>query len=155
MELFIKRFIDLLDEVAPVSMVHTIIEQPLGAIINESYVKIHARADLADEDSPFIEIELHPTTYDEINILYAYTYPISGISVTQAEFLAKINNINNVFAEQITPLNSEELGYYELFIEEEIKVSKNQGELDKQIHDIILVMMSWLTIGGYKIEKED
>lgn len=60
MELYIKRFIDVLDDKMPVTMVHTVVEQALGAVMIEHHIIIHARLDLTDQDSPYIEFELYP-----------------------------------------------------------------------------------------------
>lgn len=154
MELFIKRFIDLLDETSPVSMVHTLTEQPLGAVTNDYYIRIHSRIDLVDEVSPYVEIELYPYEYKKIECLFAYTYPKQGIRITEEQFIRKILDNNKVKAEKITPLKDENDYYYEVFYEEEINIPENSGETDKLIHEIIPKIKEFLTIGGFSTDEE-
>lgn len=155
MELFIKRFIDLLDEMVPVTMVHTLTEQPLGALIHDYYIRIHARLDLADEDSPFVEIELYPYSYNHIEAVYAYTYPNKGMTISESEFTEKIKARVKVQAEKITPLDEEEPDYFELFYQENMDIPKDNRDIDQLIHEIVPKVKDWLSIGGYELADED
>lgn len=155
MELFIKRFIDLLDEVAPVSMVHTLIEQPLGSVSHDSYVKIHSRLDLVNEESPFVEIELYPYDDQHIEALFAYTYPSEGIRLGEEEFVNRLN-VEYIQAEKVTPIDQDdETTYYEVFYEEDINIPLNNGGIDEVIHQLVPKIKEWLMIGGYELEEED
>jgi len=153
MELFIKRFIDLLDEMVPVSMVHTLIEQPLGAVTHDSYVKIHARLDLIDENSPYVEIEIYLYDFNNLEALYAYTYPKESILVSEKEFINKLTSNENLTAEKVLPVNDEENFFYEVFYSEEIEIPNNNGAIDELVHQIVPKVKEWLTIGGYRVEE--
>ena len=156
MELFIKRFIDLLDEMVPVTMVHTLIELPLGAAMPDNYVKLHARLDLADEGSPFVEIELYPyESNNNIELLYAYTYPQEGIIISEDKFIEKLKIEKHARSEKITPLNEEAAYFYEVFYEEQIEVPKQNGEVDELIHRLVPKIVDWLSLSGYERAKEE
>ncbi|WP_339062438.1 hypothetical protein [Tepidibacillus marianensis] len=149
MELFIKRFIDLLDEKIPVSMVHTVIEQPLGSLMNDSYVMIHARKDLVDEDSPYIEIEIYPLDYHKVHFLFAYTFPKNSIRVSQNEFEEKLKSDKNLSADKIVALGSDDV-YYELFAENEWEIPENNAEIDQIIVEILEFIEEWMSSCGYE-----
>ncbi|TCS84015.1 hypothetical protein [Tepidibacillus fermentans] len=150
MELFIKRFIDLLDEEIPVSMVHTLIEQPLGAVMNESYVMIHARKDLVDGDSPYVEIEIYPIDYHKVRFLFAFTFPKNSIQIDQSKFEDKLKENKNIKAEKIIPLDHTEEGYYEIFAESEWKIPENNAEVDQVIVKIVEYIEEWMSSSGYQ-----
>lgn len=155
MELFIKRFIDLLDEMVPVSMVHTLVEQPLGAVMHDYYIKIHARMDLLDEDSPYAEIELYPFEQNRIEILYAYSYPRKSIHIPENDFINRLKENEWVRADKIIPVTDEENYYFEVFFEEELHVTEHHGAMDELIHQKVPEIKQWLSIGGYPDSKED
>lgn len=154
MELFIKRFIDLLDEMAPVSMVHTMIEQPLGAVMNDSYTKIHARLDLIDENSPFVEIELYPYSNNQLEVLLAFTIPSSGMTISEDDFVKNISKRSEKLEKIISLLNEEDT-YYEIFTSNQIEIPVNNAEIDKKINEITSMIKDNLTSGGYEDTKED
>lgn len=149
MELFIKRFIDLLDEVVPVSMVHTLIEQPLGAVMHDSYIRIHARLDLIDEYSPYVEIEIYPHQYKYIEILYAYTFPNKSVLISEGLFLDKIKENENITGEKVFPIFNDDDYFYELFYGEEIEIPNNNTGIDDIIREIVSNIKKNITISGY------
>jgi len=155
MELFIKRFIDLLDEEIPVSLVHTLTEQPLGAVMVDHYVRIHARLDLIDEESPFVEIELYPYSEQKLVALYAYTYPIQGLNIGESEFINKLKSDNKINAEKIVPIDNEKDYFYEIFYEEELEIPENNAMIDGMINKLVPAIKEWMTIGGYEKQKEE
>ncbi|MFV9510810.1 hypothetical protein [Tepidibacillus sp. LV47] len=150
MELFIKRFIDLLDEEIPVSMVHTVIEQPLGAALNDSYVLIHARKDLAAEDSPYVEIEIYPIDYRKARFLFAFTFPKDSIQIDKTKFEEKLKSGKNIKAEKIIPLQNTDEEYYELFAENEWNLPENNAEIDQAIGEILEIIKEWMSSSGYQ-----
>lgn len=153
MELFIKRFIDLLDELSPVSMVHTIIEQPLGAVVNDSYVKIHSRLDLIDEFSPYVEIELYPYDTNYIELLLAYTFPKNGIKINEENFINKIRIDQVATAEKVIPIDDPDNYFYEVFIVENLEIPEGNGAIDELVHQTIPKIQEWLSLGGYVEES--
>jgi len=154
MELFIKRLIDKLDEVVPVSMVHTLIEQPLGSVMHDSYIRLHARLDLADEYSPYVEIELYPHQFSYIEILYAYTFPNKSILIPESQFLSKIQENENITGEKVVPIEKETEYFYELFYGEELEIPTNNSSIDEVIEDIILNVKEIIFSSGYGVEVE-
>lgn len=155
MELFIKRFIDKLDEVVPVSMVHTLIEQPLGAAMHDSYIRIHARLDLVDEDSPYVEIEMYPHQYSYIEILYAYTFPKKSILIPEVQLLNNLNDNSNITGEKVIPLANNDEYFYEVFYGEELEVPKNNASIDVVIDEVVANIKEIITISGYTVEDEE
>lgn len=155
MELFIKRFIDKLDEAVPVSMVHTLIEQPLGAVMHDSYIRLHARLDLVDENSPYLEIELYPHQFNYIEILYAYTFPNKSILIPESQFLSKLKVNDGLTGEKVVPIEKEEEYFYELFYGEEVEIPKNNANIDRVIEDIITNVKEIITSSGYGAEVEE
>lgn len=155
MELFIKRFIDLLDEIVPVTMVHTLVEQPLGAVIHDYYIRLHTRLDLANEESPYLEIELYPLNDKSIKVLYAFSYPKSGIVNSETEFVNKITLDSEAQIEKIIPLRDVENYTYELFYDEQIDIPDQKDEIDPIINKLTTKIKDRLNIGGYEVEKEE
>ncbi|GBF11017.1 MULTISPECIES: hypothetical protein [Tepidibacillus] len=155
MELFIKRFIDLLDEMIPVSMVHTLIEQPLGAVIHDSYVRIHARIDLADEDSPYVEIELYPYHPNQMDCLYAFTFPQKGILVNENDFVNKLKEQEELKIQKVTSIEENEDYFYEVFYEEQMKIPENNAKKDELIDQMISKIKDWLYISGFHSTEEE
>jgi len=154
MELFIKRFIDLLDEMVPVTMVHTLVEQPLGAVLHDYYITIHARLDLVDENSPFVEIELYPYETNKIAALFAYTYPKKSIFLSEEALIEEWQKSANAKVEHVLPLDKEEDDYYEMFYEETYQIKENHAEMDEFIHQKVPEIKHWLAIGGYEEARE-
>ncbi len=153
MELFIKRFIDLLDERIPVSMVHTLVEQPLGAIVNDSYLRIHARLDLLDEDSPFVEMELYPYEFDKIEAQMAFNYPKGSIKVDENTLTTAIEQAGGK-GEKVTLLGDHHGTYFEMYQGLDIQVPQ-KSEMDETIEEIVGKIYDWLLIGGYQPEEGD
>ncbi len=155
MELFIKRFIDALDEVAPVTMVHTLIEQPLGAVVHDYYIKIHARMDLVDEDSPYVEIEMYPYEKNKVEVLFAYTFPKNSIIINEETWKQQLTNLPNEKADKVIPMENEEDYHYELFYEEDFYIEDNHTKMDELIQQKISKIKEWLLISGYEQVEED
>ncbi len=155
MELFIKRFIDLLDEVVPVSMVHTLIEQPLGAVMHDSFIRLHARLDLADEDSPYVEIEMYPHQHGYLEILYAYTFPNKSILIPESQFVNKLKANDKITGEKVVPIVNNEEYFYEVFYGEKLEIPNNNASIDAVINEIVLNIKEMITINGYEVDGED
>lgn len=155
MELYIKRFIDVLDDKMPVTMVHTVVEQALGAVMIEHHIIIHARLDLTDQDSPYIEFELYPKNKKEIEIILAFTFPKKGIVAGEDEFINKLLNQSNILAERIVPLEDEDNYYFEAFCNKNINIPMNNNEIDKNINQLVSEIFEIFAISGYGIEEED
>lgn len=155
MELFIKRFIDKLDEVVPVSMVHTLIEQPLGAVMHDSYIRLHARLDLVDEDSPYVEIEMYPHQYRYLEILYAYTFPNKSILVPENQFISKLKENEKITGEKVVPIINNEEYFYEVFYGEELEIPNNNASIDAVINEIVLNIKEIIMASGFEVEDEE
>lgn len=155
MELFIKRFIDKLDEVVPVSMVHTLIEQPIGAVMQDSYIRLHARLDLVDEDSPYVEIEMYPHQFSYIEILYAYTFPMKSILIPEGQFLNKLVENSNIIGEKVISIRNNEEYFYEVFYGEEFEIPKNNANIDAVIDKVVTNIKRMITISGFEVEEEE
>jgi len=149
MELFFKRFIDLLDEEIPVSMVHTVTEQPLGSLMNDSYIMVHARKDLVDDDSPFLELEIFPLNDSKVRFIFAFIFPKNSIEVDQSEFEKKLKSDSNLVADKIIDLALNDF-HYELFAENEWEIPENNAEIDQIIVEILEFIEEWMNSCGYK-----
>lgn len=151
-ELFTKRLIDLLDERAPVTMVHTVLEQPLGSVENESYTLIHARLDVADEDSPTAEVQILPVETMRFAVICDVTVPLTG-SANDEEHLIKgaaslQKGIEVYKVEDMIKGGVE----YDIHFEFDIRGSENKSELDQIIEDVIEGIVAVLRVGGYCVE---
>ncbi|OEF95502.1 hypothetical protein BHF71_04735 [Vulcanibacillus modesticaldus] len=154
MELFIKRFIDILDETVPVTLVHTLIEQPLGAVIHDHYIKIHGRLDLANDESPYVEIEIYPYESRYIHALFGITYPKAGI-INETEFIEKIKQEHEIQVEKVISIAEEDNFYYRVYYEEQINVPENNGEKDQLLKKLISKIKERLLISGYEVGNEE
>lgn len=151
-ELFTKRFIDLLDERAPVTMVHTIAEQPLGSVESDSYTLIHTRIDVADEDSPFAEIEVFPLSSKFFEVVCDLTLPQAGLNNDEQHIIRAAKALHEpikVYKVQDTDTQKVE---YDMHMEFEVEASENKSELDQIIEELIEEIVAVLKVGGYQID---
>lgn len=155
MELFVKRFIDLLDEKMPVTMVHTIVEQPLGAVMLEHHIRIHARLELTDKESPFLEIDLFPNNQHEIEIIYAFTFPKRGIEVKEDVFIKNIMDNPNIQGKKIVPIENTDDYYYEAFYAVNARIPENNIEIDESINQLISEISRIMAISEYGLLEEE
>lgn len=151
-ELFTKRLIDLLDERAPVTMVHTVMEQPLGSVENETYTLIHARLDVADEDSPTAEVQVLPVDTQRFTIICDVTVPLTG-SANDEEHLIKgaasLHKGIRIFKVEDKLNGGVE---YDIHFEYDVRGSENKSELDQIIEEVIEGIVAVLRVGGYRVE---
>ena len=73
-ETWVKSLIDILDELAPVTVVRNRLEMPLGAVSGDMAVVIHARLDLTDEDSPWCDLVVSEAG-DQVHVAYMIHVP--------------------------------------------------------------------------------
>jgi hypothetical protein len=151
-ELFTKRFIDLLDERAPVTMVHTVTEQPLGSVVTDSYTLIHARIDVADEDSPYAEIEVFPLSHKVFEVVCDLTLPKTGLKNDEPHILRAAKALHEpIQVYKVQDTDTQEIEY-DMHMEFEVEGSENKSELDQIIEDLIEEIVAVLKVGGYEIE---
>lgn len=73
-ETWVKQLIDIVDELAPVTVVRTRLDLPLGSVTGEISTWVHCRLDLTDEDSPWCDMEIKQSG-DSVSIGYLIHVP--------------------------------------------------------------------------------
>lgn len=151
-ELFTKRFIDLLDERAPVTKVHILHESPLGSVESESFTMIHCRLDLTDELSPLAEIEVFPLADDHFEVICDITLPNGSLKNNEADLTKSAQALHEgaeVYEVRDVIDGGREM---DIHMEFEFEASENKSELDEEIEGLVEVISGMLRVGGYEPE---
>ncbi|KEO85147.1 hypothetical protein [Tumebacillus flagellatus] len=90
-ETWVKSLIDILDEVAPVTLVRNRLEIPLGSVTGDNSVLIHSRLDLTDDDSPWCDLVVEQVE-DRIEIGYMIHIPNLN-KRTDEEIVANVKSV--------------------------------------------------------------
>jgi hypothetical protein len=149
-EMFTKRFIDLLDERAPVTKVHILHDTPLGSVESESFTIIHCRLDLTDEDSPFAEIEVFPLAEDHFELICDLTLPPGSLSNDEADMVRSAQALHEgaeVYEVRDVVDGGRE---YDIHMEFEFEATENASEMDEEIEGLVEVISGMLRVGGYE-----
>jgi hypothetical protein len=152
-EIFTKRFIDLLDERAPVTLVRTINEQPLGSVESDSYTLIHSRLDMTDEKSPFAEIEVFPLSDRKFEVVCDITLPGQGLANDEPRLIHAAKALH----EPINVYKVHDVIYdrleFDMHMEYEVEASENKSELDELVEALVEEITAVLRVGGYQNER--
>ncbi len=93
-ETWTKFFIDILDELAPVTVVRTKMEMPLGSVDGQVSTTIHCVLDMLDDDSPWCDLEVHKVDGKQDMLHAHYQVHIPNLNrVTDNELIANIRAV--------------------------------------------------------------
>lgn len=93
-ETWVKNLIDIVDELAPVTLVRTRLDLPLGSVTGDISTLVHCRLDLMDEDSPWCDMEI---AHVEGNVSIAYMIHVPNLNKrTDKEIVANAHSVSGV-----------------------------------------------------------
>lgn len=141
-ETFVKQFIDIMDERAPVTLVRSRIEMPLGSVQAEQSTLIHTKLDLLDDDSPFADIVISERN-DIYQVVYSAHIPAEE-QMTDEQFVQKVREIGAV--DSISVVQSIDGGNRSTYV-----VTGQMGiNTNSSTHDISEKIAGILRAGGYE-----
>lgn len=157
-ETFVKQFIDILDERAPVTLVRNRFEYPLGSVSGEQSTWIHTRLDLVDEDNPYADITISPRDY-EIDLYYTVNIPASD-QLTDDTLVSRIREIGQVSSISIVqPLDDQHTNTYIVTGHMKINTKNHDQNSNSGTHDISEKIVYLMRSAGYESafgdDKED
>lgn len=149
-ETWVKNLLDILDEAAPVTVVRTRLELPLGSVTGELSTTVHSRLDLTDEDSPWCDL-LIESIDSQIQIGYLIHIPNLN-KRTDAEIVANVKGIGggcNSIA-LLSPVG--EVGQETYVIKGTITapLEHPSDNPNSATHDMAETLVRLMEVGGYE-----
>lgn len=151
-ETWVKSMIDILDERAPVTVVRTRYELPLGSVTGDHSTHVHARLDLIDDDSPWCDLVMEEAG-DQVSIGYMIHIPNLN-KRTDKEIVANIKTIgevSDVFL--LTPVG--EIGQETYVIKGTITAPLEHptDNFNSATHDMAEKIVRLMQAGGYDVTQ--
>jgi hypothetical protein len=148
-ETWVKQLIDIVDELAPVTVVRSRLELPLGSVTGDMTTAIHCRLDLTDEDSPWCDLNVQEAG-DEVHMAYMIHVPNLNRR-TDEEIIANaqsVAGIRDLFL--LTPVGR--MGQETYVIKGTITVPLNHptDNPGSATHDIAEQLVRLMQVGGYE-----
>ncbi|ASS74770.1 hypothetical protein CIG75_07130 [Tumebacillus algifaecis] len=147
-ETWIKSLIDILDELAPVTIVRSRLEMPLGSVTGELSTFIRSRLDLLDENSPWCDLDCEAAG-DEVHIAFMIHVP-SLNKRTDEEIVASVISIaGNPTISLLTPIG--QIGQETYVIKGGIQVPLHHptDNPNSATHDMAEMLVSLMKVGGF------
>lgn len=149
-ETWVKNLIDILDELAPVTIVRTRFEQPVGSVSGDLSTLIHSRLDLTDDDSPWSDLVVDQVD-GQIQLGYMIHIPNTN-KRTDNEIAANVKSIgggaNTVML--LTPVG--EVGQ-ETYVIKGLITAPLEHPYDNPnsaTHDMAEALVLLMEVGGYE-----
>jgi len=151
-ETWVKSMVDILDELAPVTVVRTRFELPLGSVTGDHSTHVHARLDLIDDDSPWCDLAIEEAG-DQVSIGYMIHIPNLN-KRTDKEIVANIKTIgevSDVFL--LTPVG--EIGQETYVIKGTITAPLEHptDNFNSATHDMAEKLVRLMQVGGYDVTQ--
>ena len=146
-ETWVKSLVDILDELAPVTVVRTRYELPLGSVTGDLSTHVHARLDLVDEDSPWCDLSIEAKD----NMLsIGYMIHIPNINRrTDKEIVENVKTIGADDVFMLTPVG--EVGQETYVIKGIIDapLEHTTDNFNSATHDMADKLVRLMQVGGY------
>ncbi|HEU4962660.1 MAG TPA: hypothetical protein VFV52_02230 [Bacilli bacterium] len=153
-ETWIKMFVDILDELAPVTIVRSRLELPLGSVTGDLSTVIRTRLDLIDSDSPWCDL-LTEEAGDQVYVGYMVQVPNLNKRKDE-EIVADVRSIggkNKISL--LTPVG--EIGTETYVIKGTITVPLEHpsDNPNSATHDMAEMIVRLMQVGGYTTEGQE
>lgn len=155
-ETWTKMFIDILDELAPVTKVLSRLELPLGSVSGEMVTTIHSVLDMLDEDSPWCDLEVHRTENDRLHVHYLVQVPNLN-KVADKELLANISSVGSNVTSTMLLSPVGEVGRETYVIKGliEAPLEHPTDNPNSATHDMAETLVRLMQCGGYSKGEND
>lgn len=148
-ETFVKQFIDIMDERAPVTLVRSRIEMPLGSVQAEQSTLIHTRLDLLDDDSPYADIVISGANHT-YRMVYSAHIPAED-QMTDEQFVQKVREIGTVGSISVVqPIDGGNQSTYVVTGQMGIDLQNDDQNTNSSAHDLSEIIAGILHAGGYE-----
>jgi hypothetical protein len=148
-ETFVKQFIDIMDERAPVTWVRNRVDMPLGAVEVDLSTLIHTRLDLTDEDSPYADVVITPNG-NSCSVDYTAYVPADD-SLTDEQFSERVHQQGEVDSISVLQsLDGSNESAYVVTGHREIDFSNDDQNSNSATHDISETIVGIMKSGGYE-----
>ncbi|MBL0387311.1 hypothetical protein JJB07_11675 [Tumebacillus sp. ITR2] len=149
-ETWVKFLIDILDEVAPVTVVRTRLEMPVGSVTGDLSTVIHSRLDLTDDDSPWCDLI---TEQVENNVEIGFMIHIPNINKrTDEEIVANVKSVGGGAHTVMLLQPVGEVGQETYVIKGTISVPLEHptDNPNSATHDMMETLVRLMECGGYE-----
>ncbi|WP_018132368.1 hypothetical protein [Effusibacillus pohliae] len=147
-ETFVKQFIDIMDERAPVTRVRNRVDMPLGSVQADTSTLIHTRLDLLDENSPFADIVI---SADGTECLVDYIAHIpANDRMTDEQFVQQVQQAGEV--DSVSVLQSIDGRHKDTYVvtgRMRFDLADDDQNANSVTHDISETIVAILKAGGY------
>lgn len=148
-ETFVKQFIDIMDERAPVTRVRNRVDIPLGSVTAEHSTLIHTRLDLLDEGSPFADIVISGTK-SAFQVDYSAHIPAND-QITDEHFVEKVKEVGTFNGiSVIQSIDGRQESEYVVTGRMNVDVTNDDQNTNSSTHDISEKIAGILRAGGYE-----
>ncbi|BCJ88584.1 hypothetical protein [Effusibacillus dendaii] len=150
-ETFVKEFIDIMDERAPVTLVRNRIDIPLGSVEAEQSTLIHSRLDLADEGSPHADVVISQGN-GSYKVDFIAHVPTND-RITDEQFISQIREVGQV--ESVSVLQSIDGQHDDTYVvtgRMDIRPGNDDQNTNSATHDISEKIVSIMKAGGYQLD---
>jgi hypothetical protein len=151
-ETWVKSLVDILDELAPVTVVRTRMELPLGSVQGDVSTVMHARLDLLDEDSPWCDLVVQEAG-DQVHVGYMIHIPNLNRR-TDKEIENNVRSVSGVTSiSLLTPVG--EIGQETYVIKGTIVAPMEHptDNFNSATHDMAEQLVRLMQVGGYEPTK--
>ncbi|MGZ4107393.1 MAG: hypothetical protein ACXVP5_03515 [Tumebacillaceae bacterium] len=151
-ETWVKNLIDIVDELAPVTLVRTRLDLPLGSVSGDISTLVHCRLDLMDEDSPWCDMEI---TQSGESVSIGYMIHIPNLNKrTDKEIETNVQSVSGVDTiSLLTPVGR--IGQETYVIKGNITAPLDHpfDNPNSATHDMAEQLVRLMQVGGYVPEK--
>jgi hypothetical protein len=151
-ETWVKHLIDIVDELAPVTLVRTRLDLPLGSVTGDISTLMHCRLDLMDEDSPWCDMEI---TQGEGNVSIAYMIHVPNLNKrTDKEIIDNAHSVSGL--DSISLLSPVGRVGQETYVLKGTITAPLKHPFDNPnsaTHDMAEQIVRLMQVGGYVPEK--
>lgn len=157
-ETWVKMFVDILDELAPVTLVRTRLELPLGSVTGDLSTAIRSRLDLIDNNSPWCDL-MTEEAGDQVYIGYMIHVP--NLNKRKDEEI--VNDVKSIGGRNtislLTPVGAIGPETYVIKGTITVPLEHPSDNPNSATHDMAEMIVRLMQVGGYtneeRIDAED
>jgi hypothetical protein len=147
-ETFIKQFIDIMDEQAPVTIVRNRLELPLGSVSAEQSTWIHARLDLLDDASPYVDVVMTPQQ-EHVQVGYIVHLP-SNDEIKDEQLVKNTETLEHIDSISVLqPLKGTESDWYVIKGHMQVPLADDHNDMNSLTYELSREILSVMRSTGY------
>ncbi|MFD2169186.1 hypothetical protein [Tumebacillus lipolyticus] len=150
-ETWVKMMIDILDELAPVTIVRSRLEMPLGSVSGDLSTLIRSRLDLLDESSPWCDLDIEQAG-EEVHISFLVHVPNLN-KRRDEEIVRDVQGTGHVHSiSLLTPVGHAGRETYVIRGERRLPLDHPTDNPNSATHDLAELLVTLMRVGGYDRE---